>query len=264
MFKFNCPKDELVQVFREYGYCLVRLPRTGVQPLQLLARNRDGSYALMGAVGRLFQAHPDYPEPSLPPEKPAPSQILGRESTKLKRSIGLELLGNFTEALGLGDASADIENERVDKISFELHQVKVQEIDFFDLDRFLNRAELDSAAKDSVQKVKNGDLYIISAILKAKAFSIKTYDENEKAIKAIVQDNHEIIGIKGEIGTNQENEHNITYTGEQELIFAFKAAQIKYENSTFRTVEADRGTLKSEEKIPVDLLATEDNFVELA
>ena len=191
-----------------------------------------------------------------------PDKLQGKLTTKVKASNAIELMKNWITAMKGIVFNIEKEYEKADKILFEFSKPRLNKIDKTKLDKFINKATL-VASENYQQKLKDGNFYIITEILKSNSFSVQTIDKNSNSFSANIEEKN--IGKVSRKKTKSRNGTElITYKGKKRLIFAIKAVRIKYKKDAgFYIIDTDRRIMLGDEKIYTEELLIKDNFINI-
>lgn len=260
---FNC-KDPLADLLKEYGYNLVALPKPDIEPLQILTKEGK-RLEKIGHLKDLFKRGEEVPMPSKGKDIPAAKEIQSSKSCGVKADMGVKLLGNFLEGFGVKGADIGAALGNVDKIIFSFKDVLTSEISLINLDAFIHDAEMNEKAKSYINKLKNSEIFIITAVMKSRAFVTEMVSDNNVGVSVALPNVKGIVA--GKIGVNfQNNQSNkLVYEGEDHRVFGFKAVRLIYDKKKeeFKIKNIDGVVLRGEEDFPTDNLLSEDNFVQL-
>src|SRR5690349_20305979 len=115
-------KDPVTSELNKRGYNIVRLPRVGIDPLDVLGRE-GGSMEKLGAIDEVWTSTVPKPVPGAP--VPAVG-IEGETSSDLDLGIGLKLLSNALAGLGasIGLPSLNAGFKKARKIQFKFVNVE--------------------------------------------------------------------------------------------------------------------------------------------
>src|ERR1700694_4852283 len=91
--------DPLIQYLKSFGYCVVRLPKADVKPLQILCKRGNGLDRL-GELTTVLQAGPSVPLPPIHEGIPT-ANIAAQRTSEISTGIGLSILGGILSAMGV-------------------------------------------------------------------------------------------------------------------------------------------------------------------
>lgn len=220
-------------LLKEHGYSLVALPKADISPLQLLSKETGYVSFLGGTVQTLFTAD----EAGVPHvERDAEvNSIQGETSLSFDLEGGISFLENIFKVIGinhtykLGSLKGSTNLKNADSVVFSFSNPKEDRIDLLGLDKFLNGSiPQEKAFKSYVKRLKESDLYVISAVLKSTDFSIEVFDSNATYVD-ISADVKSIVDVDGKVSRDRDSEYKIQYKGDKPFVFALKAVQVLYD-----------------------------------
>jgi hypothetical protein len=96
-------KDPSVTFLNKFGYNVVKLPRVGIEPLDVIGMDETTQW--LGPLSAVWKSSVPVPEPSKP-RRAAP--VNGQKTDQLDLSFGLKILGNALAAFGASVPSLDV------------------------------------------------------------------------------------------------------------------------------------------------------------
>lgn len=87
--------DQSIQYLKGLGYCVVRLPKADVKPLQVLEKQR-GVFEGLDDLDKILKAGDNVPLPRVSGNSPAPN-ISGHQTSQHKIGMGISLMSIGTE-----------------------------------------------------------------------------------------------------------------------------------------------------------------------
>jgi hypothetical protein len=223
---FGC-KDPSLTYLNKYGYNVVKLPRTGIEPLMVLGR--DKGLTPIGTLGTVWKTPGPAPQPG--PPRPA-SAVEGQRTEKLDLSIGLKLLANALAAFGATMPSVDFAYHKASKVQFNFVHVVTVAIDPFVVGDYLATGDL-NLNNPFVQRYLDDDdsqAYIITEVLKSDSVAVTATDSSGTEIKVDVPAISGVVGANVSVAPSSEGSAQITYKGPEAVTFGFKAFEIVYAN----------------------------------
>src|SRR6266498_3636659 len=94
-------QDPALTYLNELGYNVVRLPRSGIVPLEVLGKKGNERPEPLGKMGTIWKS--DFTTPVA--TKDVATSVNGKITKSLKLSVGITLLENFLAALGASTPS---------------------------------------------------------------------------------------------------------------------------------------------------------------
>lgn len=242
-----------------YGYNLIALPKTGIEPLALLYK-QNGSLGQVGTpIMKLFDM-----KGRITPEITENIKVIDISdsiSLMTDTKAGLQLMGGLIQLPSTVRADAEVMLYSNDKILVNYQNVREDNINLAQLDTFLQSGlPLGDEFRTFKEKLYNSELYVISAVLKSNRFTVSVADESAQQAKVEVS-----IPVMAEVTTdisrNKEKKVLLQYNGDVDLVFAFKAQRIIYDHhrwwqlwdkgpAGFRIKDVQNETLKGPEDFP--------------
>ncbi len=278
----NC-KDQLIELIKAKGFNLVLNPRENIQPLQVLSRQQSGVWAWVKDVFTtpvLDDANAGIDElliadEALPPVKAGTlaSGIKATRSSDVGVDAGVELMLNFLK-LPISEQTEDLKLKieaslkSIEKINFAVGgNAKMHSVSHIALDSFLHGASIrETVGNQFREMLDNNQLFIVTDVLTSNSFSMNGIDKTNGLVDINLPDIQDL--FKGKVSGKFENagESGLEYEGEQELVFGLKAVKLLTQKSdkgkySFKIKIEDGMAVRGEADYPVDLLATDDNFL---
>jgi hypothetical protein len=221
-------KDPQLTYLNKQGYNVVRLPRTGIEPLDVLGK--DGK--VIDRLGRLSQIWASTtPEPQ-PGAARSAANIDGKKSDSLDLSIGLKILSNILGGMGAAIPQLDFAYKDVKKVQFTFTNVKVIAVDPFEVGRYLSSGDLDSHNPFVTHYFddEDTDAFVITEVLKSNSITVAAQRDNGIEVGVDVPAIQQAVGVKVGVKTAGASTTQVTYEGAELLTFGFKVFSIEYEN----------------------------------
>jgi len=118
--------------------------------------------------------------PPLVPDIETANKISGTASSRMKLSIGLDILGGIVGALTGQNLSLGAGYENAKTMSFQFDDVKVDRIDIILLDQFFSKADFKESSR-SIEKLMIDDkVGVITATLRSKRYLVSAQDDSGK------------------------------------------------------------------------------------
>jgi hypothetical protein len=215
-------RDPSVTYLNKLGYNVVKLPRTGIEPMDVIGR--DQTMQWLGPIDSIWTSAIPKPQPG--PAKPA-TAVTGQRTDALDLSVGLNILANTLAAFGVTVPSLDVAYKSAHTVQFSYSNVTVTEVSPFSAGSYLTKGELQS----DNPVVKNYFLgghaaaYLIVQVLKSNSITVTSSDEHGVAVDvdlAALQDVDAKVGIK----PSRSGNSTISFTGPDAITFGFAVQQI--------------------------------------
>jgi hypothetical protein len=227
-------RDNSLSYLRSLGYNVVRLPKSDISPLLMLAR--DGRVLdRFGALDSVLVGDGTVPLPPIAIDLPA-ANITGRSSSTVKLGLGLSVLGNIIAAMGGSSLGLETAYRRASSVSFEFRDVLEDRVEVAALDRYLSSADLNSHTTHAGRMLESDDLFVITSVLKTDKIAVRARDAADVAVSLEVPLVQEIVG--GTVSVSAVGGHSdlLTYAGPGRLVFGFQAVRLHYDHGVYRAI----------------------------
>ena len=219
-------KDPVTKELNKRGYNLVKLPRVGIEPLDVLGRDGN-SMEKLGSMAEVWASPESVPKPGAP----APAAgIEGSKSSDLDISLGLKLLANALAGLGGGISLPSLSTayKRARKVQFKFVNVESTSIAPFALGKYLSKGTLDLANPFANQYFGNDETqeYIIFDVLKSDSISVTAKADNGTDVTADVGALNGALSANVKTTVNSSATSEITFQGSVKVTFAFKVFEV--------------------------------------
>lgn len=163
-------RDPALSFLNDQGYNVVRLPRSGIEPLNVLGRD-ERRLERLGTLPQIWVTSAERPTVSGP--RPA-AEINGKKTGDLKRSIGLKLLSDVLGALGAGEPNLNFAYRKARSIQISFVETEAVSIDPFSIGAYLAYGDLDTQNPfvNRYFEDDDTDVYIIFEILKSSKLNV--------------------------------------------------------------------------------------------
>ncbi len=231
--------DPMMKLLNKSGYNMVRVPREGILPMDLLGR-QHGRFEREGALRYLVTDPPEVFPPISPDQRTA--SLEGTRTDGLKVGLGVNILETLLKAMG-GAIGGHADFDWARRMTFEFADVYSNTVDVMAVGHSLSGATVDRGnlvLKRYVEGV--GKLYMITETLKSNSlvveFESRTSAGGGATLPVIKEAVSGDLEIRGEAG----RERAIRFQGETALVFAFRAHEVVVEDGELALQHA-RGPL---------------------
>ena len=218
-------KDPSVTYLNKLGYNVVKLPRTGIEPMDVIGR--DQTMQWLGPIDSIWSSAVPKPQPG--PPKPA-SAVNGQRTDALDLSVGLSILGNTLAAFGVSVPSLDLAYKSAHSVQFSYNNVTITEVAPFAAGSYLAKGELqsDNPAVKNYFLSDQATAYLIVQVLKSNSLTVTATDSHGTAVSV---DLSAFQGVDAKVGIKPSNSGNstISFTGPDAITFGFAVQQIARE-----------------------------------
>ena len=230
-------RDPALTFLNDQGYNVVRLPRAGIDPLDVLGRD-GGRLERLGSLPQVWSTSEQVPGP--PAIGPAAS-ISGQSTGNLKLSLGLKLLGDILGALGASTPHLDFAYRSARSIQLSFVDVETAAVDPFAIGRFLSSGDLASGNPFVARFFEDEDaeVFVIFEVLRTGSLAVAAQGSNGAEVAVDLPAIQGAVGAKVSVAQSSGREALLTFTGEEPLSFGFKAFELSYVDGDWRVQGAD-------------------------
>lgn len=260
--------DPYLTLLKSFGYCVVRLPKADMKPLQVLAKTR-GDLDRLGELSTLLVAGSSIPLPPVTVDTQAAS-VSGKRTSELSAGIGLSILGSIIGAMGGSKLGLDTSYSQAKTIAFEFQDVKQDSVEVLKLDLYLADADVNPFSRYVAELLEADDLYVTTATIKSREFTVEASKSNGGSVEISIPEIQGVVGANVKVSGKTETASKVTYSGGVPLIFGFQAVRLFYDNgryTAFEPLASGAAGVKALAQAPKDKatrLMTESGFLRLA
>jgi hypothetical protein len=223
-------KDPSLTYLNKYGYNVVRLPRQGLDPMDLLGKNK--ALQRLGRLKTVWQTSRPEPQPGAPQ---AVADMEGSRSDDLDLSVGLKVLSGILSALG-ADAPVDFAYKRARKIQFGFTNVVSEGVDPLEVGAYLGSGDLDRGNDVAMHYFTDEDAqaFVVTEVLRSDTIHLTAKSETGTEVAVDVPAIANAVGAKVAVRAGGAQEATLTYSGRARLTFGFKAFAVAYVSGHWR------------------------------
>jgi hypothetical protein len=219
-------EDPSLTYLNRLGYNVVRLPRTGLLPLEVLGCEIGRPPEPIGPLPSVWQSALAPPPVTLGDA----STVTGKSTSNIKIGFRLKILEGVLGAMGAAVPQVSLAYSRARTVRFEFKEPEIKKIDPLVVGNYLAKGDLNTA-NPVVQRYMLSDetqAYIITEVLLSKAIRVVALDESETSAKLDLKMLQDGVGANVEVKAIGAEEGDVTYQGKQFLAFGYKAHEIVY------------------------------------
>jgi hypothetical protein len=236
-----------MQTPRQAGFSYLSLPRSDINPLDLLVKTGAGKVHYMGAsIADLF-IPVNAAMPKIKKNLRLPDNISGEEMLDVKVESEFGVLKGLADILH-GGGSINYNLDKSSKYMFTLKDARLDNINMVFLDFFINDAALNDKAKTFADLLLHNDIFVIYETLKSNAFELGAQSSAEMGIGNNVSVDN-MAQLNASIDRSAKHGLAQSYNGKETLVVALKAAQILYKKSWWWNKKEANYHLKVSENI---------------
>ena len=220
-------QDPIIDLLKGFSYNAVRVPREGIQPLQLLVK-QDKNLTFFGELTEVFTPG------ATPPPKISPDQLAafinGQRSSDLQLNVGLSLLGGIVGAMTGASLDLGVGFKRAKSVAFNFNDVKQAGISQAALSKFLTAAKPDALTGPTKKLLEDDKLYVITSVLKSPKFTVEATGADGLSADIDVPVLQQVVKGKAGVKIEKKSQSNVTFAGNVPLVFGFQAVQLEFQN----------------------------------
>jgi hypothetical protein len=254
--------DPLLTYLKTFGYSVIRLPRTDIQPLQVLVKE-EARLTRLGDLATILRPRGQIALPRL--KENVAANISGERTRDLSIGVGLSILGSVIGAMGGSKLGLDVSYKNAKTAAFEFADVLEDRVDLADVDQYLTDADISAFSSHAAQLLEADSVYVMTSTIKSRKFIVQAKEANGFPIEIHVPEIQKVVGGDIKISAAREASSKIVYEGPQPLVFGFQAARLFYENgryTAFKPMTPGTGAFEARGDT-ADYLVTESPFVRL-
>jgi hypothetical protein len=224
-------KDPLRTYLNNLGYNVILLPRTGIDPLDVLGRD-SGSIERLGKLEQMWSSSVAAPDPG-PPQTAA--GINGQKTAALNLDVGLKFLSNVLGAMGAVLPQLNFAYKSARKVEFSFTDVRVAKVDPLALGNHLAAGNL-SSNNPFVRRYfedEDTDAFIITEVLKSQSITAKAQTDTDVGVAVDVPAIQAAVGAKIGVSQTTSQSTELTYTGPELLTFGHKVFKVEFNNGSW-------------------------------
>lgn len=199
---------------------MVRLPRTGIEPLDILGRSGNQVVDL-GSIKTVWDSKKVLP--NNPIENTA-ANISGKRTSRLDVSLGLSILDDIFNGMGVSFPKIKEAYQKASFIEFMFNDVSAPQYEPLEVGEYLAKGYLSTdnpVVKHYLLDDKN-QAYLITEVLKSNEITVLAYDEHGNEIDTDIDLIKSGVGGSVSVKNGNTKTSSIAYTGNTKLTFGFK------------------------------------------
>jgi hypothetical protein len=218
-------RDPSVTYLNKLGYNVVKLPRPGIEPMDVIGR--DQTLQWLGPIDSIWSSALPKPQPG--PPKPA-SAVNGQSTDALDLSVGLSILGNTLAAFGIAVPSLDLAYKSAQAVRFSYTNVTLTSVAPFAAGSYLAKGQLqsDNPAVKNYFLSGQATAYLITQVLKSNSLTVSATDAHGTAV-GVDLSAFQGVDAKVSIKPSSTGNSTLSFTGPDALTFGFAVQQIARE-----------------------------------
>jgi len=227
--------DPFLSYLKKFGYCVVRLPRADINPLQIYTK-RGNTLERLGDLTTLFQMGDNISLP-LMRKNILSADISGKRTGDLSIGLGLSLLESILGAMGGLTFDLHVKYQQATSLAFGFHDVLEDKIELAELDQYLTDADVNPFSRYVGDLLDADNVYVTTATIKSRQFTVEAKKSDSTTLDLSIPTIQEIVGGSVKVLGQTDMTSKLTYEGKVPLVFGFKAVQLFYDRGEYTTLE---------------------------
>jgi hypothetical protein len=220
-------KDPSVTFLNKFGYNVIKLPRVGIEPMDVIGK--DQSTEWLGKLSAVWKTQMAAPVPR--PPQPA-SDVQGQQSDKLELSIGLKILENAVAAFGASAPSLKFAYSKARKVQFTFGSVTSTVVEPLEAGNYLASGDLntDNPVVSRYFLEESTQAFLIFEVLKTSSLSVTATDDRGSEIAVDVPQIQAAVGANVGVTISKSSQSTLVFSGRTPVSFGFRALHINFVN----------------------------------
>lgn len=256
--------DSSTRFLKKLGYNVVRLPRAGIAPLQLIGlQNGDAQH--LGSLEKLVVAGGSAGAlPAILPNEKA-AAVNGQRSSELSAALGLTILGGIIGSMG-GNLGIHAHYKAARTIAFEYADVTGDAIAPLDVGQYLRDAVIDVDNPIVEQYVLgNGRLYLITRTLKSTKFRVTAKRSDGELLALEIPTIQNTLGGDVKVQSEVSSSSAVTYQGKVPLVFGFQCLDVGVRDGELSLENTAAGSVAMAQTAePASVILNEQGLLQLS
>jgi len=220
-------KDPSITFLNRFGYNVIKLPRKGIEPMDLIGKDKSTEW--LGPIASVWKTTSAPPKPG----DPQPSvDVQGQQSEKLDLSIGLKVLENALKAFGASVPSLNFAYNKARKVQFTFTSVTSTSVAPLEAGNFLASGDLNTnnPVVSHYFLEDHADAFLIFDVLKSNSISVTATDDHGGEVKVDVPQIQSVLGANVGVTASGASQATLTYSGKEPVSFGFRVFSINFVN----------------------------------
>jgi len=219
-------KDPSITFLNKFGYNVIKLPRTGIEPLDVIGR--DHGMQWLGPLSKVWTS--TGPEPLPGPPHPA-AAVNGQRTDALELTFGLSILANTLAAFGASAPSLHTAYKSAHAVQFTYTNVTSTSVSPFDAGNYLAAGTLrsDNPVVKNYFCNEKTRAFLIVEVLKADSITVTATDSHGHEVGIDLPHIEGALDAKIGVKPSSASNATITFTGPIPVTFGFAVQQISRE-----------------------------------
>ncbi|WP_263373022.1 gasdermin [Granulicella aggregans] len=239
-------KDPSISKLNDLGYNVIKVPRTDIAPLDLLAHDASSpQLRKIGTISTFWKTAAPIPVPG-PPS--AASSLNNTHSNKLELGFGLDLLKGALAVFGASAPSLDLSHTSARSLQFNYTGVTTVSIDTGLIGDYLTEGTLNVGNPETKHRFldEGSQVYIITEVIRSTSITVTATDDQGNGVSLSAPEINGIVGgnvsVKPSSATNSAITFESATTPPTAANFGFKAMLLTWQPTPGGALGSGTGT----------------------
>ena len=228
-------KDPSITFLNKWGYNVVKLPRAGIEPLDVIGEDQTTQW--LGPLSTVWTSQTPAPVPG-PPRSAA--TVNGQKTDALDLSLGLHVLANTLAAFGASVPSLDVAYGQASQVQFSYTGVTLTVVSPLEAGNYLASGTLKTA--NPVVRTYFQDprckAFLITSVLKSNSITVTATDSHGVKVGVDMPAIYGLVGASVGVKASDSSNSTLTFTGPEPLTFGFVVQRILFANGAWSLSDA--------------------------
>jgi len=218
--------DPALTYLNRLGYNVVRVPRTGLLPLEVIGSEGGHAPEPLGPLPTVWQS-----TLAVPPVTPGDTTtIAGKTTSNIKIGFGLKILEGVLAAMGASVPQVSLAYARARSVRFEFTAPDIKKVDPLIVGNYLAKGDLNTSNPFVRHYMLSDDTqaYVVTEVLQSGSIRVTALDESAADVTVDVKAVQDAVGANVAVKRTATAEGDLVYQGNQMLVFGYKAHEIVY------------------------------------
>jgi hypothetical protein len=224
---------------KDYGFNVIRLPRTNLAPGDVLYRSKDEFRDKVGDLKMVFSSDTELPK--ITSGEPVGDLAYSAEK-KVDTSLGIKILGSLLGGISSSQLGAHLSSKHARKLAVKYEEIQQDSLPVLELQSWIQTAHPQLSGQGAAW-LNDGKLAAVSAVLKTKKLSIVAELDDGGAIELTVPEIQGVISGDATVTVESASSSRITFTGAQPIAFGLQAYVMNFSGNVSFGIDEIRGGL---------------------
>lgn len=222
-------KDSSVTSLNTLGYNVIKNPRTGIAPLDIVGKTSVIRY--LGPLSTMWSS--DIPVPLPGPPNPS-SSIIGKHSDSVDLNFGVSLLANALAVFGMSAPSLDLSHTGATGLQFSYADVTLVSVNLGVIGDYLAKGHFQNPDSLTVKNYfgdPNASVYMITEVLRSTSITVTALDSHSNAVALNLPEIQGVVGAKVAVKPSSDSTATLTFSSAGPtpvaVNFGFQAIRLK-------------------------------------